>query len=189
MLYTKSGVTLLEILLSLVILLLAILPIIQTFTQSYQLTGRQIQQETAVKVAEAAINKLMATRFDFLDNASTPVIVPLLLDLPGAPGIQADLRLEGNPAQGTGTFSFVNIPFKIIVEVNHLFKGPAGSPNSLWLSYAFNKFDDVNVPIATYVASYSCPDSFLGMNVRVRYTVNNQTVETVLNTCRANLNL
>jgi len=175
------------------LLALAAVPLIQSFSQSYEIATRQVEQETIAKVAEAALNKLMSGRFDDLNAAVVKVAVPFEIQTPAGP-VSAKIDLLGSPAQGTGTFVISGIPYRVQVAVARMFAGhhgvltPAATAKALTFSYAAPA-NTMGLPPppppGLVVATYSCPDDFLRILVKV--TSGRGDREMRLITCRGDM--
>lgn len=75
------GLSLIELMMAVTILALAVLPAIGAFSGYYGLATRQLEQETALKIAEGTLNKLMTHKYtDFFHNA--PFTVELNFETP-----------------------------------------------------------------------------------------------------------
>jgi hypothetical protein len=206
--FHRFGVTLAEILLAMLILGMAVLPIIRAFSQSYALAGRRLDQEIALKMAEATLNTLMGVKFDTLDKPSGDSTIPMRFETPSNPNLAVDFPLgpsgSDGPAQGTLALTVGKSTFTIEAKVIRVFQGvpphvtPPTSPDPplLYLTYPYNEYGPIAAgtglvdyaPIASHVASYTCPDNFLGIQVHVRYSVNNLPQEFSTCSFRSNLN-
>ncbi|HNW35247.1 MAG TPA: hypothetical protein PKM25_09975 [Candidatus Ozemobacteraceae bacterium] len=171
----RAGISLIEILMAALFLAMAAFPLIRSFSQSHEIATRQVEQETTAKVAEAALNKLMSGRFDDLNAAVVTVAVPFEIQTPSGPA-SATIDLLGSPAQGTGTFVISGTPYRVQVAVERAFTGhhgaltPAASANALTFSYAVPAGIPglpPPPPPGLAVATYSCPDDFLRILVKV----------------------
>ena len=109
--HKKSGVSLVEIIVALLILALAALPAVGTFSTYYSTSTRQMEQEMALKIAESVINLMQSLSYDMI-NDGTLTAVPLDIQTPdgtvqgtlnfGKPGPQmiglsADGKTPGHP--------------------------------------------------------------------------------------------
>lgn len=105
----KSGVSLVEIIVALLILALAILPAVGTFSTYYSTSTRQMEQEMALKIAESVINLMNTLSYDMIID-KTLNTVPLDIqtpdgtvqgnlvfkaDNPGMIGLSADGKTPG----------------------------------------------------------------------------------------------
>ncbi len=157
------------------LLALAAFPLIRSFSQSYEVATRQVEQESTAKIAEAAMNKLLSVRFDDLNSAIPAVSVPFEVETPSGP-VAAKIDLAGAPAQGTGTFIIGGTTSRVGVAVRRAFTGhrgimtPAATAKALTFSYAVPAVSiglPPPPPPGLVVATYACPDDFLGILVRV----------------------
>ena len=169
------GLSLIELMVAMVLVGIAIMPIIPVFTQSYVSSSRQVDQEMAIKIAEATVNQMMSVRFDLLNNPGAGTVVPLRYEVPHGT-VNIGLSLVGSPAMGTASFQIAKTPFQVGVSVTRLFDVVA---NPMVLSY-YDAF-------ANRVATYCCPDDFLKVDVAVEYQPGNVPVVASLTTFRANL--
>jgi len=164
----NKGVTLLELIVALFILGLAILPLITSFGQSYALSTKQIEQETALKIAEAAGSKLMAVRFEDLNKP--PVAIDIPFDVETADGISSGkIALSGSPANGAGSLDIGRMNYKIGVAVTRDFEGDNTNPKALSFQYYKDPVSAGVGPLPSYVATYACSDDFLRIDIVVRY--------------------
>ena len=79
--HKKSGVSLVEIIVALLILALAALPAVGTFSTYYSTSTRQMEQEMALKIAESVINLMQSLSYDMI-NDGTLTAVPLDIQTP-----------------------------------------------------------------------------------------------------------
>ncbi|RCK76713.1 MAG: hypothetical protein OZSIB_3305 [Candidatus Ozemobacter sibiricus] len=197
----RDGLTLPEVLVALVILAAAVFPLIRVFGTSYALTSKQAFQEQGLKIAEAALAKLMGVQFELLDNASTSVDLPFEV-IHASGSSNGKITLQGSPALGSGSVDIGRVRYDIQVQVFREFSGPAGSSNALMFHF-FHALPpaDPNAgplppppppplpflpvpPPGLMIATYSCPDCFL----RIAVTVSNPESQPVrLATFRADL--
>lgn len=95
----QKAVTLVEIMMAIVIIALALLPAIGTFSRYYGLASRQFNQETALKLSEAVMNQLLAYQYSaFIDDSS--FTVPINLQTPEG-NVTGNLNFE-QPVTSTG---------------------------------------------------------------------------------------
>lgn len=171
----RRAISLIELMVALVLVGIAIIPIIPVFTQSYVSSSRQIDQEMAIKIAEATVNQMGAVRFDQLINAGGGVAVPLRYEVPGGT-VNTTLTLSGSPSTGSASFKIARTPYEVGVGVTKLYDAVA---NPLVFSY----YDAFSCKVATY----ACPDDFLKIDVMVKYQPGDIPVIASLTSLRANL--
>ncbi|HNV70850.1 MAG TPA: type II secretion system protein [Candidatus Ozemobacteraceae bacterium] len=171
----QHGISLIELMVALVLVGIAVIPVIPVFTQSYVSSSRQVDQEMAIKIAEATVNQMGAVRFDHLNNPGVGVSVPLRYEVPGGT-VNASLNLSGSPGTGSASFKIAKTPYEVGVSVTRLFDAVS---NPL-VFYYFDAF-------AGKIASYACPDDFLKIDVLVQYQPGDVPVIASLTSFRANL--
>lgn len=207
--FGNTGLSLLEIMGALLIVGLAVLPMMRSFSQGYALAGRRIDQEIAVRMAESTMNTLMSLNFDQLDKPANTFLVPLHFEMVGSPNLDVQLPMEpgsgGNPTQGNLEIKTGKSTFRIEATATRVFQGlaagtaPPSNPNPpiLELTYPYNDYapiktadgDNDIAPIATGVATYTCPDDFLTLEVKVDYKMGEQDKQFAITACKANLSL
>ena len=79
--YKKSGVSLVEIIVALLILALAALPAVGTFSSYYATSTKQMEQEMALKIAESVVNLMNTISYDMIID-KTLNKVPLDIQTP-----------------------------------------------------------------------------------------------------------
>jgi len=164
----KRGVSLPEVLMALIILALAMLPAVGAFSTYYGTATRQMDQEIALKLCEAVINVLMTINYTRLSQGLIPAI-PLNIELPS--GAYAGL-LEFSGLQATGTAIVIGkINYRISASVTPVFRGQnINTPHSDALEFKFyEKFPGPGGAPPGEIASYSCFDDLIAVNVSVRY--------------------
>jgi hypothetical protein len=162
---------------AIVIVGLALLPILQTFSQSYVLATKQHEQQAALKIAEAVLNKAMGVRFAELNGPATAQNIPL--DIQTQEGtLSGILEMAGNPAFGSGSVRLGRMTYGIQLETARQFTGTPYNPgtNPNMLTYHFHD----GAP-----ETYYCPDDVLRLFVRVRF--GNPAAEVTLTTYRTDL--
>ncbi len=177
----KSGVSLVEILIAMLILALAILPAVGTFSSYYGSSTRQMEQEMALKIAEATVNLLNSVSFEmFIDETIT--VAPLSLDIQTPDGsyngkLYFKKGLESDPSKYgfTGTTSTVEseklkinrVEYKIKVEAQRIYQAQvisAPHDNAMGLNY-FAVGED-GTPTTE---RYECFDDMYIFNVEVAF--------------------
>ena len=182
--HTESGLSLLEIMFAMLILAVAVFPLIRSFTQNHALAVRQINQEVALKIAEAALNSAMSGHFEILDLGSGPAgaSLPLRLELPNQPPLSGSIVLAG-PGQGKtsgGTsFRVGATTFNVSIDCEPLF---GQSPTTVPLQLAYRNADEENIP-------YYCPPEERLIRIRsgVSWDANGIPQNITLETCRAKM--
>lgn len=164
----RRGVTLVEILLAIIILAMAVLPAIGTFSQSYGTATRQMEQEIALKLGEAVINVLMTTAYGPLARGTLPS-VPLNVQLPSG-AYSGSLDFIGFMATAT-PLVMGRITYEISAKIDTVFKAQnLNTPHvdAMELSY-LDKWPIAGGPPSGQVATYSCFDDLIAINVFVGY--------------------
>ncbi len=201
-----KGVTLVEVLIAMFIFGLSVLPIISTFSQSFTLASKQVDQEMGLKIAEAAMNKVCAVEFGALDTQkSGPANTPLPFEIQTPAGMVNTVINLGSSnlstAAGGGMVTIGKTEFRINVSTSKEFEGfsfPVVTPPTNALVYSFPDLTPLNPPAGlpffppppdfppgAIIASYSCPQSFLKINVDVTYGDPRRTIS--LTSFRADL--
>lgn len=188
----RKGVTLVEILMALVILALAILPVIGTFSKYYGVASRQMEQEIALKIGEAAMNKLMSHKYSDLAKAAN-FSLPLNFQIPSG-AFAGSLVFAG----GTGKSAPIKIgksSYVVSAVVDKVFIAQNLSiqhSNALEFKYALDPIElpppdtlPPGPPPLALVATYSCFDDLVSIKLRVNYGGPKDSVE--LSTFRADM--
>lgn len=169
---------------SILILALAVFPLIRSFTQNHALAVRQLDQEIALKVAEAALNAAMSGHFEILDSGSTAAgaSLPLRLELPNQPPIITSIVLTGpgkGKTSGTTSFRAGATLFSVSIDCDPLF---GDSPTTAPLGFAYGDGP-------TQVAAYSCPpeERIIRIKSGVSWEANHIPQNITLESCRAKL--
>jgi len=151
---------------------------------------------------------MLALAFDQLDKPDAAFSVPLHFELPGHPDLNLDFPLSPvapeMPAEGSAEITANKSKFTISAKVTRLFQGlpggetPQANPSPPYLDFAY-KYNDYGpnpnpdplapplIPIATDVATYTCPDNFLEIHVKVNFKSGDVPREFNLTSFRANL--
>ncbi|MBF0500466.1 MAG: hypothetical protein HQM09_10060 [Candidatus Riflebacteria bacterium] len=186
---TQIGVTLLEIIIAMLIMAMAVLPLIRSFSQSHALAVKQLNQEIALKVAEATLNAAMSAEYAYLDGEPTAIAtgIPLYFEMPNQAPITTSIVLTG-PGLGstTGVASFQVGPtfFQVTLDCVPLF-GTSPFTTPLVLSFA-----DWQPSYAhPLVATYSCPadERVLRISSTVSWESNKLPQNITLESCRVKL--
>lgn len=183
-----------EVLLAMFIMALAVLPLFRTFSQSYALATKQSEQQMALKIAEAAINKLLAVQFAQLSGDAPPEDVPFEVQAPsGAVGGVLALVPGGGSLCTIGTASLQlggRKEFSVQVQVEREFEGramgapPVIGPKTLLFSYCEDSYVDAAIPMI--VQQYACSDHLLRISVNVTFGLPQMTL--ALHTFRVDMN-
>ncbi len=166
--HARKGVSLPEILMALLILALAVLPAVGTFSKYYGVATRQMDQEIALKLGEAVINVLMTVNYTRLSQGLIPSI-PLNVQLPSG-AYAGSLDFSGLEATGTSVL-IGKVNYGISASIVPVFRAQnIGTPHSDALELKF--YQELpgpgNVPPGL-IASYSCFDDLVAVNVSVSY--------------------
>ncbi|MBF0409112.1 MAG: hypothetical protein HQM10_17320 [Candidatus Riflebacteria bacterium] len=170
-----NAFSMIEVVLAIVITVMAVLPMIKAFSQSYSLSSKQIDQENALKIAESAMNKLMVVAFsDLNNNPETNPGISIPFEFQTQNGLNSfSVNMRGSPMCGTGSVSLGKTIYEISVVIRRIFSGPNASPQAI--NFAYHKHVPDSMPPVFEVASYSCPDDALHINVNVKYSGNQNT--------------
>lgn len=164
----KRGLSLAEILMALLILAMAVLPAIGTFSQYYGTATRQMDQEIALKLGEAVINVLMTVTYGPLAHGKIPSI-PLNIQLPSG-AYSGSLDFDGYLATGTA-LNIGKARFSISASVTTVFRAQnIKTPHldAMELSYMGKWPGPGGVPPGE-IATYSCFDDLIVIRVSVDY--------------------
>ena len=174
----RRGLSLIEVVVALFLVGIAVLPLIPVFSQSYVFASRQVDQETAIKIAEATANQLMSVPFDFLNTAPPGSQMNLRYEVPNAPPVNITMPLSwgAGAVNGSASFKIAQTPFTVGVASHRLYDASV-SP------MVFQYYDTLN----SQVASYVCTDDFLQLDVTITYTPGKVPIVASLTTCRANM--
>ncbi len=145
----KSGVSLVEIIVALLILALAAIPAVGTFSTYYSASTKQMEQEMALKIAESVINLMHTISYDMiidktLNNIPLDIQTPdgtvqgtltFLDDGPVMLGITTDGKTPGSPdklyLRGICEDIQINrVKYKIVVNIIREFR-----PQNIMLSH------------------------------------------------------
>jgi prepilin-type N-terminal cleavage/methylation domain-containing protein len=168
----RQGMTLVEVLMALVILAIAVLPVISALTQYYGVASRQFDNETALKLAEAAMNKILAHKYSALAKGET-FSLPLDFSTPDGT-VAGALSFSGGNAT-SGPIEVGKITYNISVETQTLFFAQnIDAPHDNALEFKFAAEPPLppiagSPPPPPTVASYSCFDDLIGIRLIVEY--------------------
>jgi prepilin-type N-terminal cleavage/methylation domain-containing protein len=169
---TKNGITLVEIMMALVILALAALPVVGTFSKYYGLASRQMDQEIALKIAEATMNKLMAHTYSEMALGGT-FSAPITFETP-AGVFSGNLNFNGGVASSTSV-TVGKITCNISAQIDKVFvaQNLAGiHGNALEFKFGVEPPPPSGSgppPPLVGIASYSSFDDHIVIKVRVDY--------------------
>lgn len=167
---------------AIVILAIAVLPVIAAFSQYYGVSTKQFDQELALKISEAAMNKLLSYRYSAFANNEI-FVVPLDLQTP-AGAVTGNLNFAGG--NGTsGPIQIGNVTYNFTAEVEKVFVAQnidAPHTNALEFKYpldpAMSPFPPPPPPPPpapppppplAAVASYSCFDDLIMIKLKVDF--------------------
>lgn len=162
----KTGLSLVEILVALMILALAVLPAIGSFSKYYGVASSQMEQEIALKLGEAVINIMLSTTYSDLVKG-TLTNLPLNIQLPSGSFAGNLAFVDGN---ATGTpITIGRAKYIIGAEVKTIFRGQnLNAPHADAMEFTWQ------IPLPPgpppVVASYSCFDDLLCIKVTVAYS-------------------
>ena len=122
----KSGVTLIEVLIALIILSLAVLPAVGTFSTYFSTATRQMEQEMALKIAESVVNLLQNLSYESIRE-----------------GTMGDCALDIQTPDGnvTGVIKFTNIIEKVLTGLERPRKVIVGESDSININRINYKVD------------------------------------------------
>ena len=165
----RKAVTLIEILIAVFILAVAVLPVVGTFSKFYGLASRQMEQETALKIAEAAMNKLISHRYSDLAG-NKAFTVPLEFVTPEG-AISGNLDFAGNMATST-PIVMGNTVFRINSSVERIFVAQnINSPHDKALEFKYPVSlpppSTGGPPPTPVMTTYSSFDDLLMIKLRV----------------------
>lgn len=164
----QRGVSLPEILMALLILAVAVLPAVGAFTRYYGVATRQMDQEIALKLGEAVINVLMTVNYTRLSQGMIPNI-PLNVQLPSG-AYTGSLNFSGMEATGT-SIVIGKVDYRISASVTPVFRAQnIDVPHFDALEFKFyEKLPGPGGAPPGEIATYSCFDDLLAINVSVKY--------------------
>lgn len=168
LLLNQRGITLAEILMSLLILALAVLPAIGAFSKYYGTATRQLDQEVALKLGEAVINVLMTVNYRQLARGEITSI-PLNIQLPSG-AYSGTLDFDGKLATGTA-LHIGKANFGISSSIETVFRAQnilTPHADAMELNY-FSKWPGPGGVPPGEIATYSCFDDLIAIKVVVNY--------------------
>jgi prepilin-type N-terminal cleavage/methylation domain-containing protein len=171
------GVTLVEIMMALVILALAILPVIGTFSKYYGVATRQLDQEIALKIGEAAMNKLMAHKYSDMVKGES-FTVPLDFQTPSGT-LTGQMNFDGGTGV-SGPIKIGKVTYQISARIDKVFV--AQNLSSLHTKALMFRFpvDPVGMPPGpppqvgaslplAIIATYSSFDDLVAIKLKVDF--------------------
>jgi prepilin-type N-terminal cleavage/methylation domain-containing protein len=183
----SRGMTLLEILVALLVLVIGILPVIGVFTQYFGVANYQTDQETALKIAESTMTKLLSSKFS---DIAAGVSFPLDLSFQTPSGVFAGkLTFTGTKGE-SAPISLGKSSFKIdfnVIKVYEAFKITNIVNKAMVLKYPATTPPPDPIPPpppappppplppavpvfpGMYVHDYSCTNDFLAFHLKVTY--------------------
>lgn len=162
----QRGVTLVEILIAFLILAVAVLPVVAVFSKYYGVSSKQLDQESALKIAEAAMNEILSARFSSLDGGVS-FSIPLNLETP-AGTFPGTFNFSGN----TGSSNDIKIgpnTYKLTATTHKVFtaQNPLQPPNPSALVFRYMTVPDTGPPAV--VATYACTDDMISVKMDIEY--------------------
>ena len=179
----NQGITLVEVLIALLILMGTILPVISAFSKYYGTSSKQLDQEIALKITEATMNKLLSAKFSSLNSSGSNIEFPLNFETPA--GIFSGLfKFSGNDGYSNDIKLGANV-YKITAKTSKLFIGqdPLAVPPPTALAsgaLVFRYAED------TSVKTYICTDDMISIQMNTKYG-KNQTKTLQIITLRADM--
>lgn len=161
----NKGMTLVEVLMALVILMLTIIPIIAAFSKYYGVSSKQLDQEIALKITEAAINKLLSAKFSSL-NGAADINFPLNLQTP-AGTFSGQFHFEDHNGKSNKIKLGAN-SYQLFASTSQVFEAQklvpfVANPNSLQFRY----IDDTSgTPVHS---TYYCTDVMIAIQMDITY--------------------
>ncbi len=182
----RFGMSLLEILVALLVLVIGILPVIGVFTQYFGVANYQTDQETALKIAESTMTKLLSTKYSAIAVGAS---FPLDLDFQTPSGaFSGKLFFSGT----SGESELVEIGksrFKIDFKVSKVYQAFKGTnpDKAMLLKYPAYEPPPPPIPLpppapppppspptipvfpGMWVHNYFCTNDFLAFHLKVTY--------------------
>jgi prepilin-type N-terminal cleavage/methylation domain-containing protein len=158
---SSAGVTLIEVMMALAIMAVAVFPILGAFTKFYGVSTKQLDQEIALKVGEATMNKLLEHKFSQLAKSQSFTINDLNFKTPNG-NLTGVLNFDGKIGKSS-KLKLGKSVYEIEFIVTKLFKAddPAAAIKFVYPYLLSNSVDE---------DTYSCRDDFLALKVIVRYS-------------------
>lgn len=170
----QNGLSLVEILMALLILSIAVLPAIGTFSGYYGVATRQMEQEIALKLGESVANLLLNTTYSDLVLGK---LTNLSMNFQTPSGsIEGVLAFNGHNA--TGTVEIGKVKYEIRTNISKAFIAQnLDLPHKKALQFTWQNADPPPplpagappAPPGSNIASYSCFDDLLCIKVAVSY--------------------
>lgn len=171
----RAGLSLVEILMALLILTVAVLPAIGTFSGYYGVATRQMEQEMALKLGEAVVNVLMTANYSQLKDGTIPAL-PLNIQTPSG-SFAGTLAFAGGYASGTPV-TIGKTKYIIGAEVKKIFLAQnIAAPHNNALEFSWISPDAPPPPPISAgappplppVATYSCFNDLISLKVTVDF--------------------
>ncbi len=172
----RAGLSLIEILMALLILTIAVLPAIGTFSGYYGVATRQMEQEMALKLGEAVVNVLMTANYSQLKDGTIPAL-PLNIQTPSG-SFAGNLTFTGGYASGTPV-TIGKTRYIIGAEVRKIFLAQnisAPHNNALKFSWISSEpppgpppMGGGGAPPPPPIATYSCFNDLICLKVTVDF--------------------
>lgn len=171
-----QGVALVEVMVALLILMLAIIPLISAFSKFYGVSSKQLDQEIALKITEAAMNKLLSAKFSSLNKGLDTIEFPLNIQTP-AGTFSGDFSFSGDSGGsnkiilGPNSYELKASTVRVFEAQNPLAK--VVNPKSL--PFRFIEDTDKGPVLRTYY----CTDDMIAIQMSVEYGKNNKQLAMV----------
>lgn len=172
----RKAVTLVEIMIAIVILALSVLPVIGTFSQYYGVATRQLDQETALKISEATMNKLLSQNYkDLVNNAAFSL--PLNFQTPTG-GFIGNMNFAGGNGS-SGPIKLGKLTYKLDASIEKVFVAQdILAPHPLALEFKYGVDPSLlpppdppppGPPPLAGIATYSSTDDLILIKLTVNY--------------------
>lgn len=145
----KSGISLVEIIVALLVLALAALPAVGTFSTYYSTSTKQMEQEMALKIAESVVNLMNTVSYDMILD-KTLSNVPL------------DIQTPDGTIQGNLIFKDVNDPRIVGLSAD----GKTPSNNKLFLR---GTCEDIQINRIKYKVDVDVIKAFRSQNLTLAH--------------------
>ena len=166
---SRFALTLIEILAALLVLTLALLPAIGSLSTYYSTATRQVEQETALKIAESVANQLQTIDYGSIVDK---IISDVQLDIETSEGnANGTLKFQGWNGS-SGDIQINRISYKIDVEIKKLFSAQSlTSPHNEAMKFDFIDFDDLEKVEVNNVSSshYESLDDAFIFDIKVSF--------------------
>ena len=176
----KTGITLIEVLIALIILALAVLPAVGTFSTYFSTATRQMEQEMALKIAESVVNLLQTLSFETflhgsMDDCALDIQTPDGLVSGALKFTPVDVNMLTGLVRPRKCFvgesepiKINRVDYKIEVEIYRCFVPQfINSPNEDDMIFAY--FDTEETDKSKTIKTYDSFDDGYIFNVTVKY--------------------